>query len=68
MQKAFYYTSIAAGFMYIFMGIYIAFFDAILKPYLGVNKVYGLSVMLAAYGLFRLWRAYKTKATINDEK
>ncbi|MFM2048015.1 MAG: hypothetical protein RI955_561 [Bacteroidota bacterium] len=68
MQKAFFYTSIVAGFMYIFMAVYLAFFDTYLKPYLGANKVYGLSVMLATYGLFRLWRAYKTKSTFNNEK
>ncbi|MEN9522517.1 MAG: hypothetical protein RL065_894 [Bacteroidota bacterium] len=67
MQKAFYYTSIVAGFMYIFMAVYLAFFDTIVKPYLGSNKVYGLSVMLAVYGLFRLWRAYKTKSTLNND-
>jgi hypothetical protein len=68
MQKALYYTSFVAAIMYLFMAVYLAFFDTVVRPVIGSNKVYGLSVMLAAYGLFRLWRAYKTKKSITDDK
>jgi hypothetical protein len=68
MQKALYITSLVAAFMYIFMAVYLAFFDTVVRPHIGNNKTYGLSVMLAAYGLFRLWRAYKTKKSITNEK
>ncbi|MFM2048805.1 MAG: hypothetical protein RI955_1353 [Bacteroidota bacterium] len=61
MSKALYYVNIAAGFMYIFIAVFLAFFDTYLKPTFGTTKVYGLAFFMLAYGLFRLWRAFKTK-------
>ena len=59
MQKAMLYVGMVAGLMYILMAVYVSLFDTVLKNYLGTNKAYGLSVMLAAYGIFRLWRVFK---------
>ncbi len=57
--KPFFIYSLIVSIMFIAMAIFLIFFDTRMVENFGKTKVTYLGIFILAYGLFRLYRAFK---------
>jgi hypothetical protein len=61
MNNGFFIYGIVASMMFFAASVYILFFDVRLHEAFGNTKASVLGGLILAYGIFRLWRTFKTK-------